>query len=65
MSKHMKLVKVPADVVERAKRVAPLMDTTIGEILAKGAREVLPGIEQAAIARFSATTVNETRGGSK
>jgi hypothetical protein len=46
--------KVPADVVERAKAIAPIMNTTIGEILATATRPALDLLEKEALSRFQA-----------
>jgi hypothetical protein len=53
--------KVPADVVERAKAVAPIMNTTIGEILASATRPVLDRLEKEALSRFQAKVGEKSR----
>ena len=53
--------KVPADVVERAKAVAPIMNTTIGEILANATRPALDRLEKEALSRFQAKVDEKSR----
>jgi hypothetical protein len=47
-----KNAKIPADVIERAGVVAPILNTTIGSIIADATRPHLDRLEREALSRF-------------
>ena len=55
--------RVPRDVVERAREIAPVLGSTLGELIANAVRPVLPALEEQALSRFKAKTGEKTRSG--